>query len=452
MTTADILKEISSSSHVVKIYPFDGEFIASFNYKDDNPSTSTLETVIILDRSGSMGNSVQKIVQKVLPEFFYNLQYDRKTVISLIAFECQTTLHKIMIGDLNRNTMRCAGGTNMAGAVENLERLFKVFKTKSVNFLRILTISDGEIFDGIETKKLGDKLAEYAARCNISVNSQAVRLFTSYSQPDTTALCTLLRLNNVEKSNLLDIASDKSHYEIANEMSSLFINDGFANAQFLTSSKAIFQKLPWNDEIMTGISVLQGKNVFWLKEIPTEPLEVNETPVKVIVESSLTINELHSLLDTKIDFVIDRIKVLKVVNTEYAKKTIEKIVAYFKKIEKSLEMLEVGDANELKSFANRTQILKINLLRSKKFSQFLSAMANDESIDKLNAEQKAAYLRNVQGTSQAGRGLAMRAAKKAQKALNDGEVVLSVDETLRKEVIFFKEAFEPKLHGARCGF
>ena len=98
-------------------------------------------------------------------------------------------------------------------------------------------------------------------------------------------------------------------------------------------------------------------------------------------------------------------------------------------------MLQPGEALDPKNVANRARILKANALRSKKFSQFLSSLANDESIDKLNAEQKAAYLRNVQVISQAGRGLAMRAAKKAKKALAEDKPVLDVDETIRKEVI-----------------
>ena len=160
--TMDSLKSLSS--HVLKVYPFDSEFIASFDYKDDKPSTSGLETVIILDRSGSMGRSVQKIMKCVLPQFFNNLHYDPKTVISIIAFECKTTLHKIMIGDLKRNTMKSAGGTNMAGAVENLERLFKSFQARSLNFLRILTISDGEVFENPKYLRKAQSKLKYVQR------------------------------------------------------------------------------------------------------------------------------------------------------------------------------------------------------------------------------------------------------------------------------------------------
>lgn len=421
-------------SHLLKVYPFDGDFIASIDYKDDKRSTLSLETVIILDQSGSMGYSVQKIVQHVLPQFFENLQYDPKTIVTLIAFECVTTVHKIMIGDLKNNNMRSAGGTYMGPAVEALHKLFKNFKTKSMNFLRVLTISDGEIDDAYETNNLGDELAEFAARCNISVNSQAVRLFTSNCQPDTTALCSLLRLNNVEKSNLMDIDAYRPHFEISNEMTKLFINDGFQNAQFIQSTKPIFQKSPWDDEIANKISIVNGRNVFWLKELPSEVLKINKTPVKVVIESNLTINEFQSLLNTKIEWAIDRIKILKVVNTKNAKKIIEKIVAYFTKIENSISLLQLGEELDSKIVANRVKLLKLNALRNKKLSQFLASLSNDESIDKLNAEQKAAYLRNVQGTSRSGRGLAMRAAKKNKKTLAKDLPVLSIDETLRQEV------------------
>lgn len=428
-------------SHELKVYPFADEFIASIDINSSTPSKLLNETVIILDRSGSMGGSVYKIVHSILPKFFELLNYDPESTFSLIAFECQTVLHTIKVGDLKDFKMHSAGGTTMAPAVTQLQLLFEDFIKKGVNSVRVLTISDGMVGDQVETKNLGDKLAEYAATCNISVNSQAVRFFTSHCQPDTTALCSLLQLNNVEKSKLTDVGAQKHHDKVAAEMSELFAKDGFEKAQNLTATAAIFFKFPWDEEAVERISLLPGRNVFWLKEVPSEILKINDQEVKVALQSKTTLDTFQSLINTKMDFFIDKMKILKVVNSENAKKIIERMVEYFTRVENLLVELIPDEQLDPRNIANRARILKLKAVRDRKVSNFLATIANDENVSKLNAAQKAAYLRSVEGSSKAGRGLAMRAAKKAKKSMMGGAPVLSVDETVRKQVRFFNGFF-----------
>lgn len=420
----------------LKIYPFDGEFIASIDLKGDVPiKSNACETVVILDRSGSMSGSVYKIVHTILPKFFENLEYDPEASFHLIAFESATVLHTIKIGELKDFKMHSAGGTFMSPAVMKLRELFEDFNKKAVTSVRVLTISDGMVSDQQKTKELGDELAEFAATCNISVNSQAVRLFTSRCQPDTTALCSLLQLNNVEKSNLTDVGAQKHHDKVAAEMSELFIKDGFDKAQSFTASRAIFYKFPWDEEAVERVSLLPGRNVFWLKDIPSETLKINDMPVKTTLQSNITLDTFHSLVNTKMDFFIDKMKILKVVNTESAKKVIEKMVEYFTRVENILVKL-LPDESPLdpKNIQNRAKILKLNAIRDRKLSHFLATIANDETVASLNAQQKASYLRSVDGASKAGRGLAMRAAKKSKKSFMGGAPVLSADEIVRKQV------------------
>lgn len=209
----------SAPSYELKLYPIDNDYIACLDTSSSTAEQSKkfhrVETVIILDRSGSMGRSVYKIIHSVLPKFFDLLSYDPETVITLIAFESSTTVQQIKVGDFLSTKMFSAGGTSMAPAVTELHKLFEQFRDQNVTSLRLLTISDGEVYDQQETKELGDKLAGLAASCNISVNSQAVRLFTSRSQPDTTALCSLLQLNNVQRCQMLDVGAQKHHEKIA---------------------------------------------------------------------------------------------------------------------------------------------------------------------------------------------------------------------------------------------
>jgi len=88
-----------------------------------------------------------------------------------------------------------------------------------------------------------------------------------------------------------------------------------------------------------------------------------------------------------------------------------------------------------KSIISRAKILKLNRIRSRKITTFMETIANDDKVNELNAAQKAAYLRSVEPTSKAGKGLARRAAKRKGKL---DVPRLSFDEIIRKEVVFDK--------------
>lgn len=105
--------EENESSQTIKLYPLNNEFIASFQFKLDESliNQRLMETVIILDRSGSMGYYVEEIITKILPKFFENLNYDPESVINLIAFESQTELHKMKVKEFKYSKLRSAGGT-----------------------------------------------------------------------------------------------------------------------------------------------------------------------------------------------------------------------------------------------------------------------------------------------------------------------------------------------------
>lgn len=421
---------VINSKYNIKLYPVENEFIACLDTTNAENSkrnkNSRVETVVILDRSGSMDQSVYKIVHKILPKFFENLSYDPDTTVHLIAFESTTKVHKIKVGDFKDMKMFSAGGTLMAPAVAELHKLFEHFQS-TVTSLRILTISDGMVEDQQQTKELGGKLAEFAEKCNISVNSQAVRFFTSYAQPDTTALCSLLQLNDVNKPQMIDVSAIKHHDKIAKEMSELFENDGFDSSLILKSSDAIFYKFPWYNQPSDQILILpQRKNVFWVDAVPNEEetIIIDGLPVTVTVEET-NVNTLQFLFNSKLDFVIDRMKVLKIVNSDMAKLKIEKMVEYFSRLESIIPSLITDEIIDSKSIANRARFPKLNNIKAKKITTLLQTIANDDKVNKLNAEQKAAYLRNVEGATKAGHGLAKRNAKK-KLAIGGKELTFSI--------------------------
>lgn len=426
--------------HEIKLFPIDNKFMGFLNINNiqNTIKQCSVETVVILDQSGSMGDSVYNIVHNVLPKFFEFLSYDPEMVISLIAFESNSELYKIKVGNFKKFELYDAGGTNMAPAVSKLHELFEEFQS-SVSSLRILTISDGEVFDQPKTKELGDKLAEFAAKCSITVNSHTVRFFTSSQQPDTTALCSLLQLNNVNKCQMVDINGYNHFNEIAREMADLFMNDGFYNSRALRSNEAIFYKFPWDTEAVNNLLILPDRqNVFWVDNITekTQAITFEEEPVKISILEDIKLDEL--LLSSQLDLVVDRLKLLKIVNTDFARQTISRIVEYFSKLEDVLFKLAANVQLDPKSIANRARLLKLKMIMSKQITTFLHTIANDNEVDQLNAEQKATYLRNVHASSKAGRGLAKRSAKNKSK---NWKSRLNFDEIIHNEVRIIKENF-----------
>ncbi|CAF4883686.1 unnamed protein product [Rotaria sp. Silwood1] len=90
------------------LYPNENGFIGklTLNLSDDSNinesllSKSNVYTIVILDRSGSMGNSVPRFVNEILPLIFKSLNYDNNDIITLITFDSTPNKYTIPIKQL----------------------------------------------------------------------------------------------------------------------------------------------------------------------------------------------------------------------------------------------------------------------------------------------------------------------------------------------------------------
>ena len=240
--------------------------------------------------------------------------------------------------------------------------LDNIIHTKQTCF-RILTISDGDVMYQKETLQIA---SEFAAKIKgkYSINSQAVRFFTSSSQPDTTALSSVLQLNTVKKSTLIDIDSHQDDNKIVDILYPLFIDDLDSNIK-LQSKTNNLRIDPWAVPVKE-IRLVPGKNVIW-SSVP-DGLELligkkDVHPVKVEKAAEVSKDNYKEILGEKIDCYIQKLKVLKVVGTEQAKKEMDDIIGYFHSIEPVSAKME--------------------------------QIRNENNIDHLDNEQKAEYLRKV---------------------------------------------------------
>ena len=170
-----------------------GDFIA----KIEVPFfTGTPDFILLLDNTNNMINHFNDIVNEVIPSVFEELNYLNKNVI-LITFTNQETLSIKQMK--SKHIVEC-DHFNMAGAIDLLKKVFESYNGERAQ-IRILTLSAGEIDDQITTKYKIDALVKSFSQ-QFLINSQGIRLMvTENANPETRALCSMLRLTNITSKN-----------------------------------------------------------------------------------------------------------------------------------------------------------------------------------------------------------------------------------------------------------
>ena len=368
-----------------------------------------IELIMIVDRSGSMGQWYTKIFQKVMPLLLDKINYPQNKKVHFITFDSEIENRKITKEEfINAKNERARGCTYMKGVFEELE---KIITNPNLSY-RILTLSDGELHDSQQTS---NKASEFYNKIKgkYNINSQAIRFFSSNdASPDTLGLASVIQLNTIKETTLLDINARDEETSIADRLGKLFINDGLGNKVVLNSDKINLKSAPW--EVKSNQIVLApGRNVFWLDDISQFNVQVNdEKPVKVTITKGEDINleNYGTILADKIKVFMMKLKILKILENEKAKEEIETMVKYFKEFEDTLDkvnqeelVLKDGKMN------SRIQYIK-KLINQRKglISNQMEAIKNQEKLNELNSQQKADYLRNVDNTK-LGKNLAKRA-------------------------------------------
>lgn len=371
---------------MLKLYPLtDDEFIGTVKVQQTpKQDTSLLETVIILDKSGSMGDQARRLTNEIIPSFLSKLSYNEKQVIHFITFDSVSNLYSKRIEEMKSLTISGNGGTTMAPAVGICQQIFGTFVNDYGKPIRLLTISDGEIGDMNETEKAAETFVKFLAKHDFTISSQAVRLFTSSSQPDTRGIASLLQVNNTTTSHLLDISSSESNESIAEKIADLFRGDNLANSINLTTKNKIVIKFPWEPtNTSSNLALTPGDNLFWLKAVPSNEIKISGKSIEVALEIPLTMLKFQELMKEMLDYIVDQMKILKVIGTEATEKKVQNMLEYFEKTEDNL-------------------IKKSNFpsLHQKKISKVLALIADDKNIKNLDQAQMAEYLRKAGFTAE----------------------------------------------------
>ncbi|CAF3550969.1 unnamed protein product [Rotaria sp. Silwood1] len=419
----------SESELELCLYPNETGFIGKLSLTTSDEtllSKSKVATIVILDRSGSMGNFVGRFVNRILPRIFKTLDYANDQIITLITFDDNANKYTIPVKELSKFKIQSQGCTYMAPAISMLIQTILIELPTDCRALRLLTISDGDVADQDQVQTEAIQLTSLIKN-DFIINSQAVRLFTSTAQPDTRAVSSVLQLNNVSRVNLLDLKANLSNEEISTTIANLFSSDALDQRALLKSDEQILKSTPWQTKDSDSISLTSGENLFWLSKLPIGKLMIGNMNINYRIADGLTIDTYEKLLKTKIEYFMNQLKILKVVNTVESEKEISSILDYFQRIENSL----LANENDLPVLLNdsslraRLQHMKSTIARKKKsFVMRMSQIANDDKVSQLNSAQQAEYLRTMDASSKNACGLARRAIAKG----------LDFNEILRNEI------------------
>ena len=291
------------------------------------------ELIFIVDRSGSMHRSYPILINKIIPYLLDKLKFPENKPTHFITFEDYVDYRMFTKKDFLECTEPAPGAIEkMTDVFPQLRKIF-VPKNQKTPF-RILTLSDGELVVEEERRmvpKLASELSE-EIKGKFRINSQAIRYFTSeYGQPDTLALASILQLNTVKEATLLDMKCSDSYIESGDRIYELFKNDGFDCDLTLRSNKVCLRSNPWV-EPKNEVQLFIGKNFFWVDNFDDKTefkIKINdeeEKKMNIIKGQEINKSNYGIILANKIFEFLNKLKVLKIVNTEKTQKEIEQII------------------------------------------------------------------------------------------------------------------------------
>ena len=397
------IEEIENTSG--KYFPNKGVKETLIKVKVDENAKTYLnnEFIFILDISGSMGTYVNQILTKVIPKVYEKLQYPDNKYFHLITFENKVTYYKMNKIDFMRSTITGDGGTEMSKVPNKLEEILN--KINSDVPINILTLSDGEISDQESTKINADNLYNRINKKFDNINSQAIR-FISYenAQPDTRALCSLLRFNtkniaNKEKlmetfSPVLKTMSKLKIDEFSNKIANLFKVE-ISGWKIICKDGEKKLKIEPLGELRDSLFLNKGQSVFFydgvFDNLP-DLVNLSSTDGSSVKDISygkeVTQENLNEIYHDTIYGIVDKIIINKCVDSDESNKKNEEYIKYVEMLETQTKETDVIKPNNKlsKKLKNIVENEEVKNLNSEKLNDFIQKQ-KEECIEELNEIQ-----------------------------------------------------------------
>jgi hypothetical protein len=462
----------SQSKLQVEIVPmgpsgFLGKIIVNDAMISQYSQASKFATIVILDQSGSMGDWVQRVIRELLPKVFDGLEYNPEEVVYLLPFDNRCRIIEMKVCDFSGcKNIGPGGGTYMVPVMCKLEHLLDSFENSdnAVSGVRILTVSDGAVFDQIQTKERADALTS-KYKDTFKFNSQAVQIFSSnYASPDTTALCSLLQLSNTATPRITNIF--KKHELNIPAIVGAFAGDGVDFALKLQSENGDLlwgKKNLWDVEYTDSIGLRAGENLFWINPILVDSLTSGKkrlrfhSDILAAVSLSEPVTELSTasaLMDRQLASICDHLKILRLIDSQTSQQQMQNIIEKYRQLESQI-LSTSADTDGPSILANDMSSRLVHLRQTLKkraagFATKMAQIANDDTIDALNSAQKADYLRATVH-SKTSRGLAKRATAHTAGGLNFDSIAREEVRQIAKNITKLQDIDEDK-DSHQCSF
>ena len=397
------IEEIENTSG--KYFPNKGVKETLIKVKVDENAKTYLnnEFIFILDISGSMGSYVNQILTKVIPKVYEKLQYPDEKYLHLITFENKVTYYKMNKIDFMRSTITGDGGTEMSKVPNKLEEILnKINPDVPIN---ILTLSDGEIADQESTKTNADNLYNRINKKFDNINSQAIR-FISYenAQPDTRALCSLLRFNTKNIANKEKLM--ETFAPVLKTMSNLKIDEFSSKIADLFKVEISGWKIICKDgekklkieplgELRDSLFLNKGQSVFFydgvFDNLP-DLVNLSSTDGSSVKDISygkeVTQENLNEIYHDTIYGIVDKIIINKCVDSDESNKKNEEYIKYVEMLETQTKETDVIKPNNKlsKKLKNIVENEEVKNLNSEKLNDFIQKQ-KEECIEELNEIQ-----------------------------------------------------------------
>ena len=344
----------------MKLYKINNKYVCKFT--ETKQAEKDYEFICILDVSWSMGDQAKRMVTRIIPNIMRKIG---KKEVTLITFSNESQLTKMSISQLENIVTIKQGGTYITPAIKLLSNHMKQGKS-----YKIMVLSDGDLHDQENTVSEILKINN----TDKTINTQAVRLYTSSSHPDVRGLAGIMNLNNSGKTNMIDINENNDNESIINQISGLY-----QKAYVLEYKNDIISKTLWGKPT-NKLTLSSGDFIFYTSVPPKNICEILE------LKGSSMMTEL-------IDYYIQKVKLLKIIGTESTNVELANIIKLCNILD-----FHCDDNKDMKSITMKDRIKKFRLKvqrRSKSSLYALRQALNDSKVNKLNSLQQANYLRNV---------------------------------------------------------
>ena len=378
------------------------------NFGKKSNFSSECEFIFVLDKSSSMGCYVHDILTKVIPKVYDKLNFTDDKIIHLLTFDNDVNVYSYNKKDFINSTLNGGGGTRMGEIPIELENSLNKFDSNKI--ICLLTLSDGMISDQQKTQDNAENLMKKLNRRFTNFNSQAIRfLSSSYAEPDTRALCSLLQLNSNFRNNNTDILltfnpsdnngnsmSENKCEELANEISKLFADSKGSGWIFKAIIDKKFKIEPYGENLSL-LELPKGKTTLFIDSICGKDISKDfalftkdkSKKGSLFSKGEVTQNNLYQVYQDTIETLMKKVIINKGIQNLISEENNKRIFNFIKVLEEKTPGAKKSDGKLTKIFENINNDQSANNLNGNELNDYISKKLNEcqESIDIMVKEE-----------------------------------------------------------------